>query len=286
MTGEPRGTLPNLVVIGAMNCGTTSFYHYLRWHPEIHMSTPKELHFFAKEWNWGRGLSWYSSHFSPGAVVNGEVSPLYTTFPEHLGIAARMRGAIPDAKLIYLVRDPIERMITHYIHYVSADREHSPLAEALTRSTGNRYLERSRYWTQLEQYLEHYDADQILVLRSERLAQDRTETLRRAFEFLGVDPGFDSWRFAVRRHSSRRKRRKTRTGRRLEQSLPVRLLRRLPNHLRWPLEDALFYPFSRRIPRLVLDEEIRRLLANQLAGEVDRLRAFTGDAFADWSIPA
>jgi hypothetical protein len=286
VTDEPRGTLPNLVVIGAMNCGTTSFYHYLRWHPEIHMSTPKELHFFAKEWNWGRGLTWYSSHFSTEAAVNGEISPLYTTFPEHLGIAARMHRVIPAAKLIYLVRDPIERMITHYIHYVSADREHDPLTKALTRSTGNRYLERSRYWTQLEQYLEHYDPDQILVLQSEGLAQDRAATLQRAFEFLGVDPGFNSRRFRVRRHVSSRKRVKTRTGRRLDQVLPVRLLRRLPNHFRWPLEDALFYPFSRRIPRPVPDEEVRRFLANQLAGEVEQLRSFTGEAFADWSIPA
>ncbi|MDX1394802.1 MAG: sulfotransferase domain-containing protein, partial [Gemmatimonadota bacterium] len=120
---EREGCLPNLLVIGAMNAGTTSLYHYLRLHPEIHMSTPKELTFFADEWNWPRGLDWYASHFDPSFAVNGEASPLYTTYPECPEIAERIGRNLPDVKLLYLVRDPIARMISQYVTWTSSSRE-------------------------------------------------------------------------------------------------------------------------------------------------------------------
>jgi hypothetical protein len=95
--------LPNLVVIGAMKCGTTSLHHYLDLHPEISMSRPKELNFFIGDdggpgdWRggtWRRGTAWYAQHFEPAAPVRGEVSPGYTSpsFPYEAG---RMAAVVP-----------------------------------------------------------------------------------------------------------------------------------------------------------------------------------------------
>ncbi|MFV1986238.1 MAG: sulfotransferase [Gemmatimonadota bacterium] len=280
--GTPPGRLPNLIVIGAMKCGTTSLYHYLGSHPEIGMSRTKELNFFVDSGNWERGIDWYASRFPTDAPVRGEASPSYTDYPGRPEAPERMHACVPDAKLVYLVRDPIERMISHYVHSVSEEREDRTLEDALTAPGPNRYRDRSRYWTQLSRYLEHYPRERILVLQSERLAHDRRAALSEVFAFLGVDPEFDSWRFSIRRHDSSRKRRKTRLGRRLERSAAVRTLRRVPNHLRWPLEDALFWPVSRQIRRPALSPETRGLLEEAMATEVERLQQFTGTAFPGW----
>lgn len=104
------GALPNLVVIGAMKCGTTSLHHYLDVHPDIAMSQAKELNFFfgddadgesgdaeVRSWhngNWHRGVEWYAAQFDAGAPVRGEASPGYTS-PAHPEVAGRMAAIIP-----------------------------------------------------------------------------------------------------------------------------------------------------------------------------------------------
>ena len=276
------GRLPNLIIIGAMKCGTTSLHRYLGRHPEISMSRVKELNFFADDGNWRRGREWYASHFRTDRPICGEASPAYTDYPVRPEPPGRIAEVVPDAHLIYLVRDPVERMISHWIHAVSSDTEDRPVGEALTAPGRNRYVDRTRYWTQLERYLEHFPRERILVVQTERLAGERRTVLREVFRFLGVDPGFDSWRFCVRRHRSSLKRRKTPLGLRLSDSTPVRTLRKVPNHLRWPVEEALFLPFSRRIRRPILDPDTRRLLETSMAGEIDELERFTGVTFDGW----
>src|SRR3954454_1582153 len=102
--------LPNLIVIGAAKAGTTSLHHYLDLHPQIAMSRWKELDFFSKEFD-RDGLRWYESQFAD-APVRGESSPSYTRHPENPGAAARMASVVPDAKLIYIVRDPVDRYVS------------------------------------------------------------------------------------------------------------------------------------------------------------------------------
>ena len=112
------GTLPNLVVIGGLKCGTTSLHHYLNLHPQIAMSRPKELNFFVDELNWELGPDWYASHFSADAAVRGESSPHYTNRPRFEGVAGRMHGLLGEARVAYVVRYPIDRLLSHYLHNV------------------------------------------------------------------------------------------------------------------------------------------------------------------------
>lgn len=279
------GALPNLIVIGAMKCGTTSLHHYLGYHPEISMSRPKELKFFVAEKNWSRGLSWYRSHFPPGTKVRGETSPDYSHATRFPGVPARMHAVVPEARLIYIVRDPIERMISHWIQLVSKAREDRSVEEALTDSAGdNEFVRRSRYHLQLRRFLEYYDRSQILVLSAEHLRDRRRRTLRRAYRFLGVDPDFSSIRFQLKRHMSGRKRRLTKVGRWLEATPAIRALRQIPIRYRWPVEDLIFYPFSRRIPRPRLGEDVRAELRAWLRQDVEEFRKLTGREFAEWSV--
>lgn len=283
--GRTNGALPNLIVIGAMKCGTTSLHRYLDLHPEIGMSRPKELEFFIEERNWSRGIDWYRSHFRERFKVRGESSPGYSHHPRFPGVPARMSRVVPEARLILLVRDPIERMLSHYVHLVSSGLESRSVREALTAPLAeNPYLRRSLYHTQLELYLERFPARRILVVCTEDLLERRRETLRGVFEFLEVDPGFESVRFRIRRHSSRRMRRKTGLGERLERTGIVRLLRRVPLRFRWPIEEMIFYPVSRRIPRPRLAPDVRSELADRLKSDVEKLEAFTGRRFAGWRV--
>ncbi len=284
VTLGPTCTRPNLVVIGAMRCGTTSLHYYLSLHPEINMSRPKELNFFIENNDLRRGLEWYRSHFKGDAFIHGESSPRYTNFPFTSGVPARMHSVVPDAKLIYMVRDPIERMISHYILRNSRGTETRPVEEAL-RQSENLYVARSRYYWQLEQFLPFYPPSRILVLGMSDLGDRRAATLRRVFEFLDVEPGFSSWRYQRRLHRAKWKRRKTNLGVRLERTSAVRMtLERVPDRWLSHVESFLFLPFSRRVPRPQLSPSLRRYLIEGLEEDVSRLRAFTGEEFEDWCL--
>ena len=132
--------LPNLVIIGGMKCGTTSLHYYLSQHPEIYMSRDKELDFFIEEKNWHKGIEWYESQFNVQAKVIGETSPNYTCRHCFPGVPKRMNELLPDAKLIYLVRHPIKRIVAHYLHNYSEGLESRDLEETLLDSETNQYL--------------------------------------------------------------------------------------------------------------------------------------------------
>src|SRR3977135_2104853 len=112
--------LPNLIIIGGLKCGTTSIHHYLGLHPQIHMSKPKELNFFVEELNWDLGLDWYASRFDDRFKVRGESSPHYTNLARLEGVPEGIREHCPDARLLYMVRDPIKRILSHWVHATGA----------------------------------------------------------------------------------------------------------------------------------------------------------------------
>jgi hypothetical protein len=213
--GSSRGlVLPNLIIIGAQKCGTSGLHYYLGLHPEVSMSTPKELNFFIAERNWGRGLEWYSRHFDPSARCRGEASPNYTAFPQHMRVPERMAEILPKAKLIYIVRDPLERIAAHWVHNYAKRREKGGLRETLLHPNTS-YVARSRYFTQLQRFLEHYDRNRVMVIENGDLRDDRAATLERVFGFIGVDAGFRHPKFEQVRHSSSRKKRATKMGMRV-----------------------------------------------------------------------
>src|SRR5688572_6261293 len=125
--------LPNLIIIGAQKCGTSALHHYIHLHPEICMSAQKELNFFIESGNWSKGLAWYESNFggkAGKAKIYGEASPNYTDYPGTREVPERMHGIVPDVKLIYMVRHPIERIISQYIHYRRRGTETRSLSDA------------------------------------------------------------------------------------------------------------------------------------------------------------
>ena len=211
--------LPNLVIIGAMKCGTTSLHNYLKLHPQIYMAPAKELDFFIKKRPfYQKGLSWYESNFdqaqAKGKDVIGEASPNYTKCHAFPGVPECMHAVIPNAKLIYILRDPVKRAVSHYLHQYIARYEHREVNEAL-QDLDNHYVKSSQYGLQLEQFLPYYDLENILVITLEDLSCNRTASLKRVFKFLDVDASFQHPDFFQVHHQSSIKRRRTNVGARL-----------------------------------------------------------------------
>lgn len=274
------GALPNLVIIGAMKSATTSLHTWLSQHPDIAMSEVKELNFFL-EGPWDRGIQWYARQFDPDAPFRGESSTSYTKFPQRPGVPERMHTVIPDAKLIYILRDPIERTVSHYFHAVQRGRERRSLAEAVSVLEDNPYVDPSRYHSQLEQYLPHYPQTRLLILAMEELSRQPDTVLARVLTFLGAR-GFT---FDPRRPENEATRRgeDTAVGRVLESYRAKRIGRHLPRTAR-NFAKRVNARLSRRVARPTLDPPTRLRLESYLADDVARLRALTGEPFEGWSL--
>lgn len=182
------GPLPRFIVIGAMKAGTTSLHHYLDAHPDLFLPATKELNFFRDERSFARGQAWYQQQFAGAGPqqVPGEVSPDYTKHPHHTGAAERMHATCPDVRLVYVVREPIERMTSMYLHQVLAGRESRPVDTALLED--DHYLQVSRYGMQADRYLRLFHRDRLLVVATEELGTLRGPVLSRIHRFVGVEP--------------------------------------------------------------------------------------------------
>jgi hypothetical protein len=179
--------LPNLIIIGAMKAGTTSLHHYLSAHPEIYMSKTKELNFFNTSLNWQKGVDWYKAQFSADYPWRGESSPNYSKWE---GTAERMFKVIPEAKLIYILRHPVDRFVSECNH-----RQLDPNTEVMNIKQGkvSEIYTNGLYHKWYKAYTQVYSKEQILVITSENLKHERKRTLIEVFNFLKLD--FDTYDF-------------------------------------------------------------------------------------------
>lgn len=185
---------PTFLIVGGMKCGTTALHDLLAEHPQIATSEPKELNFFfggdaPSPWNagnWHRGVEWYRDHFDGGFPVRGESSPGYTS-PAHAEAPGRIADLVPDVRVVYLVREPVARMVSQHAHHVRDGTERRPLAEALL-DAASQYVARSRHAERLRPFLDRFALDRLAVVVQEELAAHPEELLRGLYGFLGADP--------------------------------------------------------------------------------------------------
>lgn len=284
MATHPQGHLPDVIAIGAAKCGTTSLHHYMELHPQIGMSAFKETNFFVLERNWSRGLDWYRSQFQGDALVHGEVSPKYAAYPEFQGVSERLHQVVPNVKLIYLMRDPIERLVSHYMHRVALRMEARTFADVMAATAPCPYRSVGLYHMQIERYLQFFPLSSILFVTTEELQREPRQTMQTIFRFLAVDETFFSPQFMVRRNRAESNRRKNRFGTLLSGLNDVALVQRLPQGLREWVGRYIYLPFSSRVPTPSISESLRQSLASAYHEDADRLRALTGRSFSEWSV--
>jgi hypothetical protein len=198
VAAEPEtGALPDFVVIGGKKCGTTFFYHLLTQHPHVEPAASKELHYFDALFD-EETVEWYRRCFpvpkweNGRRTITGEATPYIASrhAPE------RMAKVVPRARLISLLRNPIDRAYSDYQQVVRKGREPRTFEEAVEDETSE-YLSRSVYVDQLLRWSEFFPREQMLVLKSEDFFERPTETLSRVLDFLDL-PGWQPEEAEVR----------------------------------------------------------------------------------------
>jgi hypothetical protein len=277
--------LPNFLVIGAHKAGTTTLYEHLRRHPDVFLAAHKEVHYFSGH-NWDRGRQWYESLFDDvaGEHAVGEASPGYACWPFFEHVPERAAALIPAAKLVYIVRHPIERLISHYRHDATYWGESQPIDEAVLDHRA--YVSRSMYALQIDQWRDAgYAADQILVITTEDLRDRATETLAGVFRFLGVDDSFQPktvgevfnyW--AVLRRPRGRAEAVRRSGlhRRVRALVPARARQWAWRRMTVPVDPALV--------NITIRPETEAALRERLQPDLRRLREYLGADFDCWGL--
>lgn len=260
--------LPNFIIIGAMKSGTTTLHHKLDMHPNIGMSRAKEPNFFNQYYS--RGEEWYKGLFTGNFQLYGEASPNYTkaqTFPDTAG---NMHATVPDAKLIYIVRDPIERIYSHLHHNLYRDRLQPHEIDHVVLNNPE-YIKTSSYYYQASQYLPYYSLDKMLFLSFEELKKDSNATMKRICEFLGVSAidfnkedkiyNDTAKKYLIKNHDL------------AHRTLPAFLIK--PYH-------TFFYLLGIKRDRPVLKAETVQIIRDRLEEDITAFRKLTGMPFSDW----
>lgn len=177
--------LVDFMVIGAQKCGTTTLAAQLASHTDVCFCKEKEPGFFNAHENWFEKLDEYHALYTPDeGQLCGEASTMYTFFPEYLDTPERLYAYNPNLKLIYVMRDPIERVASLYAHNVVRNIEKRAPAEAVLQDPS--YVNRSRYGMQLRPYIKLFGRDQILPIVFEEYIADQANTLEQVASFLGI----------------------------------------------------------------------------------------------------
>jgi hypothetical protein len=213
------------LVIGAPKAGTTSLFEYMRLHPQLHMPAEKELYFFNIDRNYRRGMSWYLDTVlrqAPPGAVSGEATTEYMSGAPYVDdesdpalrslarseleevIPRRIRQALPEVKLICVLRDPVQRAYSHYRMMVLSQVESRSFEETVeqlidpaalertraARTRTNGYIVSGEYARLLGAFLRVFPREQLKVIFSDELSERPAETVAELFEFIGVDADF------------------------------------------------------------------------------------------------
>lgn len=276
--------LPNFLVIGAMKAGTTSLWQYLRGHPDVFMPEQKEIQFFS-EHEWWRGLDWYEQLFDPAGTASaiGEASPSYTRYPHSAEAADRIAKVLPDAKLLYVIRQPVDRIVSQYRHETSLGTEDRAIDDAVLDES--RYVSTSRYAMQAERYLENFRRDQLMVVTSEALQRERAATMAKVFRFLGVDDQVSPRSLDAQYGRAEQRRRAPGPVARFKRTRSFRSLRAVvPSGVRQAAWRAVSHPVSDSRAAVEMTEHTRAELLQRLRPDLTRLVTIIGDGFDAWGL--
>ncbi len=218
---SPLRVLPDFLILGAQKAGTSSLHDYLSQHPNVKPALAKEIHFL--DYNYARGEAWYRAHFPTRLekwrgdfLLTGEGSPYYLFYPH---AARRAKHLVPHAKLLVLLRNPVERAYSHYQHQVRLGLEELTFETAIENEAARlvgefekiilddeyysfnfqnySYLARGMYADQLERWFKQFPRAQFLILASEAFYQNTAHEFERVLDFLHLSR-WQPQTFAVR----------------------------------------------------------------------------------------
>lgn len=293
--------LPHFIIGGTLPAGTGHLYGLLEQHPEVYLAPPMqpECNFFFKSGEYAKGLDYYSTRWFSGVSGQkalGERSSLLLSGP---WVPQRLARDLPRVRLIFLLRNPVDRAYANYRFTALAGYEELSFEDALERereraaiahSQGtfwgelqpHAYFARGLYYEQLLGYLRHFSGDRMLLMRSDELLKNQDEALRKVYAFLGLDEGFRAKPFSDLSSPAVR-----------DLGLQVRLRREFPDQL-----DAAIQRIRQGLPpaaesdRVVyanvhanfapLADGLRRMLARRYAESNRLLSSLVPFSVEDW----
>lgn len=286
---------PNLFIIGAMKSGTSSLHLYLDEHPDIFMCQPKEPSYFVEssqlkdywklmwEKNYWQKEENYLSLFKDAQnfKIIGESSTTYTKYPRLTGVAQRIKVFNPHAKFIYIMRDPVERTISHYWHTVRWEKEKRTPVQAIKN---NRHLQEVSYYAmQLKLFLEIFGKDQIYILTIEEFQNDPENKLSLIFEWLGVKKDFMPFNLKKKDHV---------TPEEIHKIRGLGLLNKFRHSNIWDAINPIFPKWIKQAARQFSDppvkknainmEDVMDFLRNRQIDETEELVKLLGRDFPEW----
>jgi len=265
-----------------MKCGTSTLHEQLALRSGFFMSRPKEPNFFSDEAEFARGIAWYAGLFAGASErqLCGESSTHYTKLPTHPHAAERMRELLPKARLVYVMRDPVERVVSQYLHEWSNREVDTDLEVAIERH--ERFVAYSCYARQLEPYLARYGASSVLPVFFERMVTYPEEELGRICRFLG-DPSDEPVVWRRERAKQNVSSERLRASPLRDSLLRVPLLRWLKDQIPSSLRERV-KEFWRYEGRPELSEDLRRQIEVRIDPDLERLGERLGATLTcrDW----
>lgn len=196
---------PNFIIIGAQKSGTTSLANYINQHPQVIPAIKKETHFWYRDFS--KGINWYLAHFPPipklQNFITGEATPNYL---EYYHSAKRIYNVFPNVKLLVIFRNPVDRAVSQYYHWVRIKREERSFEKTIDselemllknpdkpqgdqnywqQQFGN-YIGRGVYIEFIKKWMEIFPREQFIILKAEDLFEKPTIIMKQVFDFLGL----------------------------------------------------------------------------------------------------
>lgn len=291
---ESTNLWPNFLLIGAAKAGTTSLHHMLAQHPEIFLPVEKETHFFDNDEIYAQGIDFYLQHYFRHAEnfpARGEATPAYLHWPDV--VIPRIQSAFETRPLTFIVmlRDPVKRAWSHYLHMKRIGAESLSFADALACEEERMqraprqwhgYYRDGLYAAQLDAWFGHFGQEQFLILTLEEMTADPASLLQKIFQFVGVDKEF----VPTPEHQNTAGELRSPLFKKLTAlNLPGRetLRKRVPPHVRRQIQVRLRQLNSRPVTdKPSLDPAIASALRSRYLDDICRLETMLTRDFSQW----
>lgn len=283
---QATATRPNVVVIGAMRAGTTTLHQMLSHDPMVSVPAIKETDFFSSDRVETRGgWDWYASQFDKEKPVWCDICPRYAKRDLSPNVAERIASANPDARIIFIARDPVERAMSQYTHSFHMGHDMPAPPDLLGSTEGEHIVSTSLYAFNLEPYLEHFEG-RIEILDFARLREDPSAFLQDFFDAANIEREVGDISVIPHNANARLAQQPRWWGRLRESRIGDALRSRIPRAHVVRVKNLLARQWDRRALREAppFSENDKARLAEVLSEDAIRFRNLFGKEFPDWCV--
>lgn len=288
-----KRALPDFVVIGALRAGTTTLDALLSQVDSICLTAFKESNYFIDQMNFQKGAEWYEDLFSDTSKVCGDISPNYCSCDRFRGVPERIHEVSPNAKIMYVVRDPVARARSHYQQIWSVDKDIPEPEKLIGTAVGDHILDGSRYMKQLNPFLEYFPRENVKVIRFQNLTKDPRGTLMEVCDFLNIaisetelDKAQPQWRNSSRSLAATPQwwKKTADWAKRNDSKLVRKTVDLIPRSLALKVKSVVTPKNESAIQPPDFDDKIKREIAELVKEDAEQFRTWTGMSFEGWSV--